>query len=256
MNDDLRNLIEIACPYWAGETEIVWTYFHSSARTTETDLLWLRRQCFKEIWGSGVGDKEKGLFQAPASYLGGVFDKIDREVDRHEVLDVIEALRSEFSHYCLFADIHDSLTGNKLTPHELTGWQGDDELARIRYDFREKRGRVGYFAVRFTEGGYCSMYSSGQRLAGTGSELDDRIAAACERVYVDEIGHMRDGVFGLSREELSSEEWSELGDMTRKILLQRLHMRNEQFSYPVNQGRIDAIAAGDIEPMKFDYTGL
>ena len=44
--------------------------------------------------------------------------------------------------------------------------------------------------------------------------------------------------------------------MTHTILLQRLHMRNEQFSYPLTQNRIQAIDAGQIEPMTFDYTGL
>jgi hypothetical protein len=44
--------------------------------------------------------------------------------------------------------------------------------------------------------------------------------------------------------------------MTKKILLQRIHMRNEQFSYPLSAERIRAIDAGDITPVEFDYTGL
>lgn len=255
VNPNLKRLVDLAAPYWAGEAEVGWTYFHSPQRTKDTDLLWLRRQCFKEIWGSGVGDKKKGLFQGPVAYLSEVFPKIDREVDRHEVLDVIDDLRTEFFHYCLFADIYDYLNGEKLDPQQLTGWAADNELARIRYEYRERRGRLGYFAVRFTEGGYCSMYATGMRLAGTG-ELHDRIAKACGHVYVDEIGHMRSGFVGLSRQTLSPAEWDEIAAMTGKILLQRIHMRNEQFSYPLSAERIRAIAAGEIEPMTFDYTGL
>jgi len=255
VNENLRRLVDLAAPYWAGEAEVVWTYFQSPRRTKETDLLWLRRQCFKEIWGSGVGDKKKGLFQGPVAYLSDVFPKIDREVDRHEVLDVIDDLRTEFFHYCLFADIYDYLSGDKLDPQQLTGWAADEELARIRYEYREKRGQLGYFAVRFTEGGYCSMYAAGMRLAGMG-ELNDRIAKACAQVYNDEIGHMRSGFVGLSRQELSPVEWDEIATMTKKILLQRIHMRNEQFSYPLSEERIRAIDAGEIEPMTFDDTGL
>jgi hypothetical protein len=255
VNENLTRLVDLAAPYWAGEAEVVWTYFQNSQRTKETDLLWLRRQCFKEIWGSGVGDKKKGLFQGPVAYLSEVFAKIDREVDRHEVLDVIDDLRTEFFHYCLFADIYDSLSGEKLDPQQLTGWDADNELARIRYEYREKRGKLGYFAVRFTEGGYCSMYSTGMRLAGTG-ELNNRIATACAHVYNDEIGHMRAGYVGLARQSLTLAEWDEIAVMTKKILLQRIHMRNEQFSYPLSADRIRAIDAGDIEPMTFDYTGL
>ena len=47
-----------------------------------------------------------------------------------------------------------------------------------------------------------------------------------------------------------------MADMVRRILSQRLRMRNEQFSYPVDEARLEAIDAGDIEPMAFDYTGL
>jgi hypothetical protein len=255
MNLNLKRLVDLAAPYWAGEAEVVWTYFQSPNRTTDTDLGWLRRQCFKEIWGSGVGDKKKGLFKGPVAYLSEVFDKIDQDVDRHAVLDVIDDLRTEFSHYCLFADIYDFLSGEKINPQTLEGWAADDELACMRYAYREQRGRLGYFAVRFTEGGYCSMYSAGMRLAGSG-DLSDRIAQACEHVYNDEIGHMRSGYAGLARQQLSSAEWEEIADMVRKILLQRLHMRNEQFSYPLSLERIQAIQAGDITPMEFDYTGL
>ena len=255
VDESLKRLVNLAAPFWAGETEVVWTYFQSAIRSKETDILWLRRQCFKEIWGSGVGDKKKGLFQGPIAYLSNVFNEIDLGVDRHEVLNVIDDLKTEFSHYCLFADIHDFLTGAKLNPGALSSWEADDALARIRYEFRETRGKLGHFTVRFTEGGYCSMYSAGMRLAGTG-ELNDHIAKACEQVYVDEIGHMRSGLVGLSKEDLSAADWDEIEAMTRQILLQRIHMRNEQFSHPIPAARISAIDAGEIEPMEFDYTGL
>ena len=171
------------------------------------------------------------------------------------MLDVIDDLRTEFFHYCLFADIYDYLSGETLNPERLTGWDSDNELARVRYEYRERRGQLGYFAVRFTEGGYCSMYSAGMRLAGSG-DLNNRIAEACKHVYDDEIGHMRSGFIGLARQELTPAEWDEIATMTKKILLQRIHMRNEQFSYPLSAQRIEAIEAGDIAPMEFDYTGL
>lgn len=255
INENLRRLVDLSAPYWAGEAEVVWTYFTGAKRGKEADLLWLKRQCYKEMWGSGVGDRKRGLFMGPVEFLRKSYPKIDRGVDRHEVLEAIDGLRAEFYHYCLFADIHDHLSGGKLDPRQLKSWPSDDKLARMRYDYRGKRGRLGWFAVRFTEGGYCSMYSTGMRLKGTG-DLNDRIARACEAVYTDEIGHMRDGFVGLAREKLSPKEWDEIGKMTKKILVQRIHMRNEQFGYPVGKARIRAIEAGNIEPMRFDYAGL
>jgi len=44
--------------------------------------------------------------------------------------------------------------------------------------------------------------------------------------------------------------------MTKRILAQRIHMRNEQFGFPVSKARLRALEAGDVEPMRFDYTGL
>jgi len=255
VNENLRRLVDLSAPYWAGEAEVAWSYFQSPRRSKKSDLTWLARQCYKELWGSGVGDKKKGLFLGPLDQLRKAYPKIDRGVGRHEVLEVIDGLRAEFYHYCLFADIHDYLSGGTLDPRRVKSWPADDELARMRYGYRAKRGRLGYFAVRFTEGGYCSLYSTGMRLKGTG-ELNDRIAAACEGVYNDEIGHMRDGFIGLSREKLTRSQWDEIGEMTRRILLQRSHMRNEQFGFPVAEKRIREIEAGRIEPMRFDYSGL
>jgi hypothetical protein len=48
----------------------------------------------------------------------------------------------------------------------------------------------------------------------------------------------------------------EIGAMSQRILLQRIHMRNEQFGFSLSAARIREIAASGIEPMRFDYTGL
>ena len=55
--------------------------------------------------------------------------------------------------------------------------------------------------MRFSEGGGGSMYLAGMKLAGR-TELDDRIARACEQVYRDEIDHMRAGQRELEREKI------------------------------------------------------
>ena len=61
MNDNLRDLIEASAPLWAGEAEVVRTYFNAPSRNAETDRAWLRRQCFKEFYGSGYGEPEHGM---------------------------------------------------------------------------------------------------------------------------------------------------------------------------------------------------
>ncbi len=238
-NAEWKRLVEGAKRYFSCESEIAEIYFQSSARSARRDRRWLRRQCYKELWGSGVGDREHGLFLGPVLYLREVFDRIDRGVDRHEVLSRIADLHAEFEHYCLFADIHDALPGEKLDPHRLQAWDADEELARLRYACREQHGRIGEWAVRFTEGGGGSLYLAGMQLAGTG-EINDRIARACEQAHRDELAHMGEGMAALASQDLSSGEWSEITRLVHAILLQRLHMRAEQFGWPVSDDWIRA----------------
>ncbi len=67
---------------------------------------------------------------------------------------------------------------------------------------------------------------------------------------------MRPGIVKLSGQDLGAADWDEITAITRRILLQGIHMRNEQFSCPFPDERVRAIEAGEIEPMAFDYTGV
>ena len=105
---------------------------------------------------------------------------------------------------------------------------------------------------RFTEGGYCTMYSEGAALRGRPG-LDGRIGAACQKVFDDEFGHMMAGVIGIDQENLSKTDWEEMVELTTEQLRMRLYMRNAQFSHPLSDARIKEIVAGKIEPMRFDF---
>ena len=73
LSADLTKLIDLSAPLWAGEAEVVRTYWDSPVRSRETDLLWLRRQCSKEFNGSGIGDyKNLGVFMGPSISGAGV----------------------------------------------------------------------------------------------------------------------------------------------------------------------------------------
>src|SRR3954470_6005101 len=107
---EIRGVIEAAAPLWAGEAEVVRTYWAMPGRSLQTDLGWLARQCFKEFWGSSVGKYDRGgVFLGPVRSLADKALEIDVSVDRHEILDLIEGVRAEFSHYCAFADLYDEL---------------------------------------------------------------------------------------------------------------------------------------------------
>ncbi len=245
----LQRLIDANAPLWAGEAEVVRTYWGSPVRTRETDLLWLSRQCYKEFW-AGVA--------RPFGHLKEMFDKIDRGFDRGEALDTARFLYEEFSHYCLFADVHEALRREgepPVNPHDLKrhgDWPENAALGRVRADHRKTYGRVGARARDCTEGGGCTLYSEGMKLRGRGG-VDGLIGEACAKVYEDEIGHMLNGIAGLQQDGLSDAEWDLVTELTVEQMKHRIPMRNAQFSHPLSEERMAEILAGRIEPLPFDY---
>lgn len=256
---NLRKLIDSNAPYWAGEAEVFRTYWTWDKRTRETDKTWLRYQCFKEIWGSGVGDANLGLFMGPVKQLEAWFPEIDKGVDRHEVLDMAEGLWAEFAHYCAFADAFDGMLiegEDKMTPAATYSWPEDDVLGTLRYKHRDEHGELGRRASNFTEGGYCTLFSEGMALGRNSTAHDGRdalIAEACSKVYDDEFGHMLKGIAGLDKEGLSTEEWELMERLTTEQLRLRIEMRNAQFGKPLSDARVAEIQSGKATPLAFDY---
>jgi len=261
VSDRLRHAIDLSAVYWAGEAEVVRTYFHSPARTRESDRQWLARQAFKEIWGSGFTAKDTSLIQGWAKQLIEMFPRIDEGVDRHEALELAEGLWAEFAHYCAFADAHDAmgLPGEPtLSPMAIRSinWPAEDALSELRRAHRRDHGEVGWRACRFTEGGYCTLFSEGMKLADDPKGHDGRnglIAAACARVFDDEFGHMLTGIVAMDNERMDDDEWALFERLSVEQLKLRIAMRNEQFGAPLSPERIAAIYAGDITPIEFDY---
>ena len=255
---NLKGLIEAAAPYWAGEAEVVRTYWTWTGRTRETDRRWLALQCYKEFRGFGAGFEELGPFLGQLESLRAAYGRIDTEIDRHEVLEIAATLYAEFAHYCAFADAHDrlALPGEpKLNPTMLTSWAEEDELARVRRGHMDRHRALGTRAAQFTEGGYCSLFSEGMKLRErlTPETADRLIAEACARVYDDEFGHMLRGILGLDEAGFSASDWRTLADISVEQLQHRILMRNAQFGHPVSEARIKELLAGRCQPVAFDY---
>jgi hypothetical protein len=252
----IEGLIAAAAPYWAGEAEVVRSYWDSPVRTRETDLLWLARQCFKEFWGSGVGKHDRGgVFAGVIKHVVQRLPEIDVAFPRREVLGLLDGLRAEFAHYCAFADVYDALrpAGTPaLNPEALEDWPAERALTALRYRHQDRHGAIGMRACKFTEGGYCALFSEGMRLKGRGG-IDDMIADACSLVFADEFEHMLGGIAGIGQEGLTAADWKLLGDLVVEQMRQRISMRNEQFSGPLPPARVAAIFRGEIEPVRFDY---
>jgi hypothetical protein len=249
-------LVEISAPLFAGEAEVCRSYFNSPKRDAASDKVWLARQCYKEFWGSGFVDPNKSLVGDWLSQVLKMLPKIDIEVDRHEALGLIEGAYAEYSHYCMFADIWDSLRTPgeaKIHPGQLANWPEGEALDSYRQQVRAQynEGRLAWAALKFTEGGYCSLYSEGAKLKGRAG-VDGMIGRACGKVYDDEMGHVLNGIVAVNEHARELQDWDLLEKLVIEQLRRRVVMRNGQFGNPVPQQRIDEIYAGKIEPMRVD----
>ncbi|MGQ0653149.1 MAG: hypothetical protein ACT4P4_12930, partial [Betaproteobacteria bacterium] len=253
---NIQRLINGLTPLWAGEAEVVRTYWTSPKRTLQTDLVWLHRQCFKEFWGSGVGKYDKGgVVPGQIRRLAERILEVDGKLDRHEALEVMDGIRAEFSHYCAFADLYDAIrpAGTpKMEPNGLEPWPEEDALTALRYKHQADHGALGMRACKLTEGGYCTLFSEGMALRGRAG-IEGRIAGACAKVYDDEFEHMLAGIAGIAEEDLRDDDWKLLERLAIEQLRQRIRMRNAQFSFPLSEERVQAIYRGEIQPLAFDF---
>jgi len=248
ISQQLGRLINANATLWAGEAEVARTYWDSPVRTHETDLLWLARQCRKELCGG---------FLRHFAQLASEFNENDRGIDRHEALELAEIAFEELSHYCILADVYDALCQDTeplldtKTVKEQADWPENTALSQLRAE-HWSRGRLGQRAYAITEGGYCAVFAEGMKLKGRGG-ADDLIAEACAKIYDDEFDHMLRGIIGLEKAGLGEGDWTMLTEMTVAQMKQRIRMRNAQFSRPLKEARVEEILAGEIEPVAFDY---
>lgn len=264
LSTELQRLIDVSAPLWAGEAEVVRTFWTSPVRTMDTDLLWIRRQCSKEFNGTGIGEfKNMGVFMGPLMELQEVFPKIDTgkpdSISRHYVLELIETLKDEYEHFCLFSDAYDRIKPDdvpSMNPHELATWDEDVSLTSLRHSHIAEHGKLGIRASRFTEGGYCTLFREGMRAKDIGGAFDAAnklIASACTTIFEDEFGHMLEGIAGLDQEGWSADDFNLMEELVVDQLRHRVRMRNAEFSLPLTEDRVQEIFAGKIEPEPFDY---
>ena len=237
----MRNqLTEYASRFWAGEAEVARTFF-AQPRAAKEHLRWLRLQAYKELQ-----PRTDGLILRLVDQLKDRYRLLEQDEDRNAYLYRIQFLEEEFRHYVLFADIIDDITGGRLTPEELVGYDSPEErgLREVRKRCFEQYGDLGRFASSFCEGGGASIFHEGMQIGG--DPLSDKIAAACRGVYEDEIDHAAHGADQLTAVAETEADWAAAREMVEAISMQRLRMRNEQFGFPLSEQRIAEIADGKI----------
>jgi hypothetical protein len=228
------DLVAMASRPWAGEAEIVRTYF-ARHRTRERDVLWLEAQAFKETLDLRMLPRD---LQEEALRTGTV-------AHHPGGAELQEKLRCEMNHFRLIAELAEELTGRPVTLEGLPHLAEEEKLQRIRAPYRagnpfERK------VVMFTEGGGGAMYLTLAEMDG--GDFERKMARNFRVIYEDEVYHGPAMIHDLDRLARGAEDWSFAIDLVGKIGRQRLRMRNEMFSFPLTDERLEEIAAGKIDP--------
>ena len=251
-----RELNTILARYAAGEAEVVRSFF-AQEHTKDEYADMLRRQMGRELF---VADwLERAVRQSA---------ELERSVDRHDFVELIEQIADEVSHYAVLADLAEWLLGRKLSPEEAREYKVyavyDPELplerqynprlpeANLMIDLL-RRLRTEYPAdftdavMRLTEGGGGGAFEEASRLSG--DEFRERFAKAMGAIVEDEIEHGPLRVRGFAQTRVRDESDLTLAlRLIEEFMVQHLRMRNEIYGCPLSEERLAAIGRGEIEP--------
>jgi hypothetical protein len=257
-----RELANLSARFAAGEAEIAASYFKWDKRSRDKEIHWLEKQAGRELESTFTMMRE--VMERVGRDLGkqGSFwvDTIPDGLDRRWLEEMLGKIKQELNHgnYCV--DILEWLTGERVDIKEVVRrynrWNPDpalpnnEEWCKLAKVFRDQEQRKEHWAWIITsqgllEGGSCGLFYAASKLSG--DELNQRIARAFQVVLNDERGHGPANVLEITKVMKSEDELAGAKEMLMERGTQRLRMRNEQFSHPLTDQRIDEIAAGKID---------
>jgi hypothetical protein len=251
---ELRSIVE---QYAGGEALVVCAYF-AQAHPMEEHVDVLLRQMGREI--------------QTANWLRtalGMLENLEISVDRHAFAEFLEQIAEETEHYVILADLAEWAAGRKLGPEDLrryevyARWIPDappeklshrelpeaTRMVEISHDLVNELGwDHGRELARLSEGGGGGAFIECTRLSG--DPFRDRLAAAMQRIFDDEVHHGPERVNGFAETWVRDE--ADLTTATRwlrRFMAQHLRVRNEIWHNPLSLSELEAIDRGDIVPM-------
>jgi len=225
----------VAAPYWAGEAEVVHTYFRCP-RTRAQDLFWLKAQAYKEA--RPFRDLPKNL-QEEFLQTGTVRNHPDGTA-------AAQNMAQETQHFWLLADLMTDLFGVTVALTDTMPLPEDRKLQELRAAYKVRGRALDRAAIAFTEGGGGAMFQVLSHLDG--GELERKIASVFKIIAAEEILHGPMAIYTIAHFTKSEADWQRAKAIVRDISRQRLLMRNEMFGHPLSSARIAEIIEGKIQP--------
>lgn len=230
-----HSILAVAAPYWAGEAEVVRTYFNRP-RTPAQDLFWLRAQAYKEA----------RPFRDLPKHSQEEFLRTGAVQDNPNNADTPQRIIEETRHFWLLANLIGKHFGVTISLSDDLRLLEDRKLQELRATYRAGGGKLEQAAVAFTEGGGGAMFQVLSQIEG--GELEQDMASVFARIAAEEILHGPMEIYTIANHARSEADWDRAQRIILTLSRQRLLMRNEMFSFPLSAARLQEIAAGRIRP--------
>ena len=157
----MTGLTKLGEYFWAGEAEIA-RNFLTAAHEPADHVHWLRHQCYRELRGPGLLPRPKSLIDSFIENVRSGLPAAESRDGRRELEYQIGQIREEFTHFRLYADILEDITGEPVRMRDLEGLQlpSDDRSEAMRERLLAENARLARLAYGFAEGGGAGRASS------------------------------------------------------------------------------------------------
>ncbi|CAN0446995.1 unnamed protein product, partial [Discosporangium mesarthrocarpum] len=109
---------------------------------------------------------------------------------------------------------------------------------KLRHRYVNSESVAVRAVMELTEGGGTATFREGAKL--TGGDFETGLAAAFKVIADDEDGHVDHAADDLVGVMNTAEDFEAAKSALLAVSMQRLHMRNEMFSDPMNRAELDA----------------
>ncbi len=245
--DMMSELAAFGERFWAGEAEVARTFL-TAPHEPHDHVRWLRHQCYRELRGPGLLKRHQSRTDwVIASVNDGLRVAEDRE-GRAEFERQLGQILEEFTHFRLYADLLEDITGEPVLMRDIEGLElaSDRRVEAIRKRLMDGDQHLAHMAYGVAEGGGAGIFHAAAALE-TDDPLLGRIRDAGRVIYDDEVGHGSDNAADVAKSVTAESDFAKLRAMIVEICQERLRMRAEMYGIEISEDRIAEITDGKIE---------
>ena len=247
--DMMSELAAFGERFWAGEAEVARTFL-TAPHEPHDHVGWLRHQCYRELRGPGLLKRHQSRTDWVIESVDGGLRVAESRQGRAEFERQLGQILEEFTHFRLYADILEDITGEPVLMRDIEGLKlpSDRRIEEVRERLMAADEHLARLAFGVAEGGGAGIFHAAAALE-TDDPLLGRIRDAGRAIYDDEVGHGVHNAADVAATVTAEADFEKLRAMLVEICQGRLRMRAEMFGIELSEQRIAEITDGKIEPL-------